>query len=248
MGDRIVTFLSDFGTGDGYVAQVKARILSLCPGTMIVDITHEVCSYDAMSAGWILSTSYRYFPPGGIHLCIVDPGVGTSRAVLAVEKGGHVFVGPDNGVFSFLYPADSVTSVDWRPEGPVSPTFHGRDVFAPVVGEILKGALPLSLGHELRRPVSLDLSRDMIVHVDTFGTLITNIPCARLCDGCSLWVGGARISHVARTFADIPNGELALVCGSAGTVEVAMNMGSAADLLGADVGREVLFEEAAQRE
>jgi len=96
--------------------------------------------------------------------------------------------------------------------------------------------------------VGLDLSRDMVVHVDRFGTLVTNIPCARLAPGCSLWVGGVRIRTLAGTFSDIPDGEPALICGSAGTVEVAMNMGSASELLGADVGREVLFEEASQRE
>jgi S-adenosyl-L-methionine hydrolase (adenosine-forming) len=248
MGDRIVTFLSDFGTADGYVAQVKARLLSLCPGAVIVDITHEVGSYDLLSAGWVLSTTYPYFPPGTVHLCVVDPGVGTSRAVLAVEKGGHVFVGPDNGVFSFLFPAESVTRVDWRPEGPVSPTFHGRDVFAPVAAEILKGVPPRSLGPPMESPVRLDLSRDMIVHVDRFGTLVTNIPCARLAPGCTLRVGGARIYAMAATFSDIPHGEPALICGSAGTVEVAVNMGSASGLLGAAAGQEVVFEEAPQRE
>jgi S-adenosyl-L-methionine hydrolase (adenosine-forming) len=246
MSERIVTFLSDFGLQDGYVAQVKARLLSLAPGTLIVDVTHEVSPYGIMSAAWILSTSYPYFPQKSIHLCVVDPGVGTSRAVLVADKGGHLFVGPDNGVFSFLYPADSVTRVDWRPAGEISPTFHGRDVFAPVVGELLKGVKPECLGSSLERPASLDLSRDRVVHIDRFGTLVTAIPCARLREGCSLLVGGVCIRTVARTFADIPQGGLALVCGSAGTVEVAAHQGSAALILGVYVGTEVLFEETPQ--
>jgi S-adenosyl-L-methionine hydrolase (adenosine-forming) len=248
MTARIVTFLSDFGLQDGYVAQVKARILSLLPGTVMVDITHGVAPYDVMSAAWVLTSTYPYFPAGTIHLCIVDPGVGSSRAVLALEKGGHLFVGPDNGIFSFIYPADSVTEVDWRPSGPISPTFHGRDLFAPIVGEILKGAHPGSLGHPSAQPVSFDLSRDMVVHIDRFGTLVTTIPCERLKPGCSLKVGGSRISTVARTFSDIPDLTLALVCGSGGTVEVAMNRGSAAQALGAHVGLAVFLETASQRE
>ncbi|HNY66838.1 MAG TPA: SAM-dependent chlorinase/fluorinase [Deltaproteobacteria bacterium] len=246
MGERIVTFLSDFGLQDGYVAQVKARLLSLAPGTAIVDITHEVAPYGITSAAWILSTSYPYFPPGSIHLCVVDPGVGTARSVLAARKGDHLFVGPDNGVFSFIYPADSVTRVDWRPAGPVSPTFHGRDLFAPVVGELLRGAQPESLGSCLEKPVSFDTSRDMVAHIDRFGTLVTTIPCARLRDGCSLLVGGVSIRTVAQTFADIPQGGLALICGSAGTVEVAADRGSAAQVLGAKVGMEVVLKDAPQ--
>ncbi len=141
-----MTFMSDFGLEDAYVAQVKARVLSRMPDACIVDITHGVRPYDIISAAWLLSTSFSYFPEGSIHLCVVDPGVGTSRAALAVRKGGHIFVGPDNGIFSFLYPAQEVIETIWRPEGPVSRTFHGRDLFAPVVAEIMEGVPLESLG------------------------------------------------------------------------------------------------------
>ncbi|HPE46365.1 MAG TPA: SAM-dependent chlorinase/fluorinase, partial [Deltaproteobacteria bacterium] len=104
----LLTFLSDFGSRDAYAAQVKAVILSKVPEAKIVDISHEVEPFNLVSAGWLLFTSYRYFPAGTVHLAVVDPGVGTARAVLLVRKGGHVFVGPDNGLFSFLYPADEV--------------------------------------------------------------------------------------------------------------------------------------------
>jgi S-adenosyl-L-methionine hydrolase (adenosine-forming) len=241
MAAHIVTFLSDFGLRDGYVAQVKARILSSRPTAVIVDITHDVEPCGILSAGWILSSTYHWFPPGSMHLCIVDPGVGTERQALVVQKGPHLFVGPDNGVFSFLYPADAVTCIDWRPGGPVSPTFHGRDLFAPVVAELLKGMLPASLGHGLDEPVSVDLSRHLVVHIDRFGTLVTNIPSARLDEGCFLQVGNTRVSVVVQTFARIHRPGPALVPGSAGTVEVAVNMGSAAHALGARVGMEVVF-------
>jgi S-adenosylmethionine hydrolase len=248
MAAHIVTFLSDFGLRDGYVAQVKARILSSRPGAVIVDITHEVEPFGILSAGWVLSATYPWFPPGSVHLCVVDPGVGTGRQALVVRKGPHLFVGPDNGVFSFLYPADSVTGIDWRPDGPVSPTFHGRDLFAPAVAELLKGAPAESLGHSLAEPVCIDLSRHLVVHIDRFGTLVTNIPSSELAEGCSLRVGDVSISDVAQTFARIPGPGPALLPGSAGTVEVAVDRGSAAQVLGARVGMDVAFGQAPQRE
>ncbi len=242
MGRRIITFTSDFGLEDAYVAQVKARILSLADDACIVDIAHGVHPYGIVSAAWLLSTSFAYFPAGSVHLCVVDPGVGTSRAVLAVQKKGHFFVGPDNGVFSFLYPAQEVIEILWRPGGPVSRTFHGRDLFAPVAAEILKGAHPESLGQTMDTPEAFDISRDMVVHIDRFGTVITNIPCGKLKDGCSVTIGGRKVDRIAGTFSDIPPGELALVCGSASTVEIAANRIGAAGILGADAGMDILFE------
>jgi len=237
-----MTFLSDFGTQDAYVAQVKGRILSAQPDAAIVDITHEVPPYGIVSAAWLLSTSYGYFPAGSIHLCVVDPGVGTSRAAIAVRKGGHTFVGPDNGIFSFLYPAEEATEILWRPEGPVSPTFHARDVFAPAIGEIMKGTPPRQLGRPLSHPVRFDTARPMVVHIDRFGTVITNIGCSKLRQGCAVLMGKARIDRIVQTFSDIPPGEPALFCGSASTVEIAANRRRAADILGAEVGMELVVE------
>lgn len=237
-----MTFMSDFGLEDAYVAQVKARVLSRMPDACIVDITHGVRPYDIISAAWLLSTSFSYFPEGSIHLCVVDPGVGTSRAALAVRKGGHIFVGPDNGIFSFLYPAQEVIETIWRPEGPVSRTFHGRDLFAPVVAEIMEGVPLESLGPPMDNPAAFDTSREMVVHVDRFGTVITNIPSVKLKDGCSVTCGERKVGRIAGTFSDIPPGELSLVCGSASTIEIAANRADAAEMLGAGVGMDVLFD------
>ncbi len=232
----LLTFLSDFGSRDAYAAQVKAVILSKVPEAKIVDISHEVEPFNLVSAGWLLFTSYRYFPAGTVHLAVVDPGVGTARAVLLVRKGGHVFVGPDNGLFSFLYPADEVVEVSWRPQGAVSPTFHGRDVFAPLVVKILTGHGLGVPGEPKTDPICLDVAAPMVVHIDGFGNVITNIPCGRLSSGGSVEVNGTVVNAGAETFADIPPGSLGLICGSAGTIEIVASRARASEVLGAKTG------------
>lgn len=234
-----ITFLSDFGLRDAYVAQVKAVILSAVPDARIVDITHDVEPFNLISAGWLLSTSYRYFPQGTVHLAVVDPGVGTDRAILMVRKDRHVFVGPDNGVFSFLLPSDEVMEVTWRPEGAVSSTFHGRDIFAPLVVRLITGHGLGVPGTAKADPVRLALDAPMVVHIDTFGNVVTNIPGDRLGEDASLEINGHAIRSAARTFAQVPPGETGLICGSASTIEVVANQARAADIVGARVGMKV---------
>ena len=236
---HVVTFLSDFGLADAYVAQVKARILSAAEDTLVVDITHEIPSYEIISAAWLLYTSYAFFKEGTVHLAIVDPGVGTERNSIAVKKQGHIFIGPDNGIFSFLYPADEVIEVTWRPDGPISHTFHGRDIFAPVVVKALDDPTCKGLGPALDDPVTIDVKRPMVVHIDKFGNVVTSIECPCMKPGMVLQVEKIRIDRIAGTFADIPEGELALVCGSANTIEIAANRNSAAQMIGACVGMPV---------
>lgn len=242
MSPPVVTLLTDFGLEDAYVAQLKARILSAVPDAALVDITHSLPPFSVLSAGWLLYTSYSFFPRGSIHLCVVDPGVGTPRSILTILKDGHAFVGPDNGIFSFLYPAQSVIEVTWRPEGAISKTFHGRDVFAPVVVELLKYAQPQSLGRPLDEPVVIDVSPDMVVHIDRFGNVITNIDGSRLSQGCALVVGGKKAHLIVESYAGIPSGKPGLIIGSASTVEMVTNRGSAASMLGAEVGMPVKLE------
>ena len=245
MSRPVVTLLTDFGLEDAYVAQLKARILSQVPDVELVDITHSIRPFQVLSAGWLLSTAYAYFPRGSIHLCVVDPGVGTSRSILAVLKDGHAFVGPDNGVFSFLYPADRVIEVTWRPETPISKTFHGRDICAPVVVELLRYAPPQGLGRILAEPVTLDVSRDMVVHIDRYGNVVTNIEGARWAQGSVLVVGEKRISRFVESFADLEPQTPGLIIGSAFTIEVVANRFSAAGLLRAEIGMPVEFEASA---
>lgn len=238
---QVVTFLSDFGSRDAYVAQVKAVILSGFPDCTIVDVTHDVPAYDILSAAWLLSTTYAHFPRGTIHLAVVDPGVGTDRAILLLRKHDHIFIGPDNGLFSFLLPAQEVSTVTWRPAVKISATFHGRDVFAPLVVKALKNPSLETITRQKHDPLCLDILTPQVVHVDTFGNIITNIPCDRLDPGCEILINGRAVTRIVTTFSEILPGETALYCGSASTVEVASCRDSAAAQLGAKVGMQVLI-------
>lgn len=231
----LVSFISDFGLEDAYAAQVKARILAAYPTLTIVDITHTISAYNILSGAWLLFTAYSAFPEGTIHLAVVDPGVGTSRRVLVVEKHGHTFVGPDNGIFSFLYPAEKVTDVTWRPDGPIAPTFHGRDIFAPLVIKLLQGAATMDLGLSVSNPICLDVSSPQVVHIDHYGNIVTNILPAQI-RGHSLSIQGRVIQEFMATFEDLPEGELGLITGSAGTIEIVARQKNAAEMLGAGIG------------
>jgi S-adenosylmethionine hydrolase len=234
-----ITFISDFGLKDAYVAQVKAVILTQAPEARIIDITHEVDAFGIISAGWLLASSFRFFSAGTIHLAVVDPGVGTKRGILYVKKDGHIFIGPDNGVFSFLFPAETVIEVVWRPQGAVSSTFHGRDIFALLVARILAGDDIHEMGIPAVAPISLEVKSPMVVHVDTFGNVITNIICENAKPEISLELNGQVITVCAKSFADIPAGSLGLICGSASTIEIVANKENAARIIGAKVGMPV---------
>jgi hypothetical protein len=238
---KILTFLSDFGVRDSYASQVKGRILSASPDVSIVDITHECERFGIIPGAWLLYTSWKYFPKNTVHLAVVDPGVGTDRAILVLEKDGHFFIGPDNGIFSFIYPAEKVFEITWRPKAEISPTFHARDIMAPVSAMILNGVQPATLGIPKKDAVSFDAGAPMVVYIDGFGNVITNIGFESL-NGCGVTVNGTFTGRVAATYCDIAEGEIALIKGSAGTVEISANMRSAADILKARAGMPVMIE------
>jgi len=223
------------------VAQVKAVILKGCPDCVITDITHEIPPFGILSGAWILSTSFAYFPEGTIHLAVVDPGVGTDRAILLLRKEGHLFLGPDNGLFSFLFPAQEVGVVTWRPEGALSSTFHARDIFAPLVIRALRDPSLKKLSVVPKHdPLSLDVTRPQVVHVDIFGNIITNIDCRLLHPGVEAIINGRSITRIVTTFSEIQPGEAALYCGSTSTIEIAANTDSASRMLDVRVGMQVL--------
>ena len=242
----LVTLLSDFGTADSYIAEMKGVILRAAPATSLVDITHAVPPGDIRSGAYLLGRTWHRYPPGTIHLAVIDPGVGTSRAALALLVRGHAFVGPDNGLFSPVLrdaEAEIVTLV--APEG-ASPTFHGRDIFAPAAAALAMGKPLRSLGepfvglpHRLAYTEPHYEGKSIvgeIIYVDRFGTLVTNLTPELVPPYASIEVEGLALGTLRRTFGDVPTGGLLAYVGSGGEVEIAVRDGSAARRLGLGVG------------
>ena len=256
----IVTLLTDFGTSDHFVAAMKGVILGLAPDATLVDVTHEIAPQDITAAAFTLAAAYDSFPPGTIHLAVVDPGVGSARRPIAVA-GRHLFVGPDNGIFTRIYglePRSRVFRLDDETlfRHPVSATFHGRDVFAPVVGRLAAGADVQTFGEEVLDPVRLadpgvarhpdgSLSAT-ILHVDRFGNCITafrpeHVPAGALLPGFRLRLGDGRAVALRHHYAEAEgsSGEPFAIWGSAGFLEVAVRGDSAAARLRVSAGSEV---------
>jgi len=253
----IISLITDIGVQDEYVGLMKAVILGIDPAAVIVDVSHAVNPQDIAQAAFLLESSYGYFPPGSIHLVVVDPGVGTSRAVLYLEAHAHRFLAPDNGVLSLVMggpTAMSLRRVDnpsWQ-RRPVSTTFHGRDIFAPAAAHLSRGAEVRELGPELNLnavTILTDLRAQAcddggvngrVVHIDRFGNVVTNIDSAAIrqaqtvSSGRSVEVriGGHVISGLSRTYADGDTGRPLALIGSRGYLEIAVNRGSAQQVFG----------------
>ncbi len=249
----IVTLLTDFGLKDSYVAQMKGVILEECPGCPIVDATHEVERHNILAGSFLLETAVSYFPSGTIHVGVVDPGVGSVRLPIVVECGGSVLVGPDNGLLSRaadklgLQAAYQIEKKKFFRRD-LSSTFHGRDIFAKTAGMIAAGQSPASVGPRIRRLVRLGLPgpklvrgvlRCNVLHVDGFGNVITNLPNDRR-SGVA-FRKGQRVSVVSEyrtcdgrfvdAYYQVNRGEIAVLKGSQGYVEVAAREASASELL-----------------
>jgi S-adenosylmethionine hydrolase len=244
----IVTLLTDFGTADSYVAETKGALLSRAHGVMLVDVTHDVPPGDVRAAAFLLARTWHRFPAGTIHLAVVDPGVGTARAPLALEARGHRFVGPDNGLFTPVLDAPDLAAVALDEPAGAAPTFHGRDLFAPAAAALATGTPLDALGTRIERLVRLPpavLRRDgpdlvgEVVHVDRYGTLVTNVPVGSAGEGSVVRVAGVEVGPLRRTFGDVESGALLALAGSGGTVEIAVRDGSAAARLAARVGARV---------
>ena len=242
----LVTLLTDFGTTDSYVAEVKGVILSSAPAATLVDITHAVPPGDIRSGAYLLGRSWHRFPADTIHLAVVDPDVGTGRAAVALRTQGHAFVGPDNGLFSPVLRDAEVEIVTLSTLGGASPTFHGRDLFAPAAAALANGAPLVTLGEPLIGvPHRLAYTEPRyegksivgeIIYVDRFGTLVTNLTPELVPSYASIEVEGLDLGPLRRTFGDAPTGGLLAYVGSGGEVEVAVRGGSAARRLGLGVG------------
>jgi S-adenosylmethionine hydrolase len=254
---RIVTLLTDFGLRDHYVASMKGIMLSLNPDLHFVDISHLIPPQDIFTAAFTLGQAVPCFPADTIHLAVVDPGVGTARKALAAMAGGHYFVAPDNGILSYVFSifedfsAYEITA-DHYFRKPISSTFHGRDVFAPVAAWLSRDTPLRQLGPRLENCVRLKiptptkvsdtLMQAAVLAVDQFGNLITNLKPTDLpvygneIRSCKVLAGKREITSFRRTFGEGKSGELFVVPGSSGYLEIVMREGSAAAELGLKSG------------
>lgn len=241
---KAITLLTDFGAVDYFVGAMKGAILSVNPRAQIVDITHEIPAQDVAAGAFTLLAAYETFPAGTIHVAVVDPGVGSARRPIVVSAADHFFVGPDNGLFTYIYDrhphfeAVHITDTEYFRQ-PVSTTFHGRDIFAPVAAALSSGVDLSSLGSRIPDPVRLPTTHEFqVIHVDRFGNLITNITRDEFREGMRLSVNGRVISAFRSFFGENAGaeGEPFAIWGSAGFLEIAVNGRSAADILGARRG------------
>jgi len=244
---RIITLLTDFGTADSYVGEVKGALLSLAPEVAVVDVTHDIAPGDVAAASFVLGRVWRAFPAGTVHLAVVDPGVGTRRRVLAADIAGHRFVAPDNGLLSDVFAVAHADVVSLPIPGGASHTFHGRDVFAPAAARLAQGAALAELGAAVSDLAHLPPRRlrtegaeliGQVVHVDRFGTLVTNLPAGAVARGAMVRLGGHTVA-VHATFSDVPPGSPVAYVGSGGTLEIAVRDGRADGVLGVARGVEV---------
>lgn len=260
----IITFTSDFGAREYYVGAVKGVILSHCPEAIVVDISHEVASHDLLEAAFTIASAFSTFPPGTIHLVVVDPEVGSNRRGIVAISEKHTFVAPDNGVLSMaldLQPAGRVYSIeaDHYFRQPVSPTFHGRDIFAPVAGQLARGIDGSKFGPLIEDPVRLGLPpvrrqgtwavEGVVVHIDKFGNVITSITPADLgklfleaVRPRAFELGETRIETLCHYYAEGSESPVMALEGSSGYYEIAAWKKSAAQFLGARRGIKVTVE------
>jgi S-adenosyl-L-methionine hydrolase (adenosine-forming) len=249
-----VTLLTDFGTADGYVGAMKGVIASITPTAFIDDITHDIAPGDIAGGACCLATSWRFHAAGTVHVCVVDPGVGSARRAVAAAVADQFFVAPDNGLLThvLLEPGATIVEISERRfvRDTVSRTFHGRDVFAPVAAHLARGSSITDLGPIIRDAVLLPLptvqiSADSVsgevVHTDRFGNLVTNIDAGQVPDAARVTFperSNVQVRMVA-TYAEAEEGELIALIGSVGFLEVAVRNGSAAERLGAGRGMQV---------
>ncbi len=259
----VVSLLTDFGTADYFVGAMKAAILCVNPQAVIVDLTHEIPPHDIQAGAFTLLAAYKTFPSKTVHVGVVDPGVGSTRRPILVICREHFFVGPDNGLFGYIYERERearvihLTNEKYFRE-PLSKTFHGRDLFAPVAGAVSKGVAPEELGSEISdyirlAPLATKKLEDgtleaSVIHVDRFGNCVTNITREDLTEemlmkGARVVIRGQEITSFRKFFAEEEGkaDELFAVWGSAGFLEIAAFQTSAARILGIERGERFLI-------
>ena len=257
MLNPLITLTTDFGAADHFAGVMKGVILGIAPRARIVDITHEAQPFEVADGGFTIAQAYRYFPKKTIHVVVVDPGVGSTRRPLLAEMGGQYFVAPDNGVLSMIFSREQpkvrhITNEKYFLH-PVSRTFHGRDVFSPVAAHLAAGVASARFGKRIDDFLRLSFDKPnrtskrawtgTVLKVDRFGNLITNLhvdefPGVRT-RAFALNAGLQTVTRLALTFTECDPGELFVIVGSSGYLEVATNQGSAAKALGCGAGSPV---------
>jgi len=256
---RVITLTTDFGTSDWFVGTMKGVIAGIAPKAKVIDLTHELPPGDIRGGAFALAASYRYFPKGTVHVAVVDPGVGSRRKAIAVQTAKGVFVGPDNGVLSWALAKEKVRAIHALENEayflqPVSRTFHGRDVFAPVAAHLSRGVPIRKFGPALEDFVRLAWPEPRVrrggfegevVYIDRFGNAITNLESSLLRSSerasCEVYAKHGRVCPLKAFYqATPPNTPVALV-GSSGFLEIAVNGGSAAKVLGMRIGTRVVL-------
>lgn len=250
----VISLLTDFGLADPYVGEMKGRILAGAPGVDLVDLTHSIPAGDIAAGAFLLSRAWEAFPEGTVHLAVVDPGVGTRRAALAVDASGHWFVGPDNGLLSM---AVGTPDRIWRldadrvvPGQKPSPTFHGRDLFAPAAVRLAQGEDPAGMATEARSMTGLEPVFEQrgdrlvgeVLWVDHFGNAITAIGADALAEvgpEVQVRVGALRLQGLHRTFGDVESLTPLAYIGSGGTLELAVRDGDLSERFGIERGSRV---------
>ena len=253
----VITLLTDFGTADYFVGAVKGAILSVNPKAVIVDLTHEIPPQDIAAGAFTLLAAYKTFPAGTIHVGVVDPGVGSTRRPVVVSANKQFFVGPDNGLFTYIYdrePSHKVFHVTaekyFRPDP--SSTFHGRDIFAPVAAALSNGLNPRKLGPKINDAVRLRVSleperlnngdvRARIIHIDRFGNCVTNITRDLVKPNATLLVNRKTIRTFRNFYGEDSGDSPFAIWGSAGFLEISVNGASAAKTLGVNTGETILL-------
>jgi S-adenosyl-L-methionine hydrolase (adenosine-forming) len=257
----LITLTTDYGTNDHLVGVLKGVVLKINPEVTIIDITHAVTPYDLLDGALAIASAYTYFPPRTIHVVIIDPGVGTERRPILVSGQNQYFIAPDNGVLSGVFEKEpnftvrNLTSEHYFLQ-PVSKTFHGRDVFAPVAAWLSKNWQPASMGEVIEdfkrfampKPKEADgLLKGVVMKVDSFGNLITNFRLDDLAPesmekgAVNLQVGNHAVTRMVLMFASGNPGEPVAYIGSSGYVEIAVNKGNASKTLGVGRGTPVVL-------
>lgn len=250
----VIALLTDFGVRDYFVAAMKGVILSINPEAKLIDITHDSPPQDIRAAGFTLRACYRDFPPQTIFLSVVDPGVGSARRAIVVETTNYFFIAPDNGLLSFIFEerpncrAFELTNEKFF-AAEVSRTFHGRDVFAPVAAHLSRGVRPEEFGAEIKDFVRITETKPKtnsngeieaeIIHIDHFGNLVTNLKKEDLPEKFRLELNGEKIEKIRDYYAEGEAGEIFMIFGSAGFLEIAVSLGSAAKALNACSGQKL---------